>query len=71
MINENVGNAPLTQAEKADRWDHLVGLLNPCGPGCLHPPTQRHAPRATLAPLTRREELPKGLVTERSFWARL
>lgn len=63
MINENIGNAALTQAEKADRWDHLVRLLKPSSRDdyIYHLNTMR---RATLALLVRRAELPEPLVTE-------
>lgn len=63
MINENVGNAALTEAEKADRWDHLVRLLKPSFRDnyIFHLNTMR---RATLTLLVRRAELPEGLVTE-------
>lgn len=63
VINENVGKVPLTQAEKANRWDHLVGLLKPssrddyiCRLNVLR--------RATLTLLACREDLPEGLVSE-------
>lgn len=60
MLNENVGNVALTQAEKAGRWDHLIRLL------------KTGMRRATMALLARREELPKGLVTElKSYRAKL
>ncbi len=71
MINENLGNAALTQAEKADRWDHLVGLLKP-GFRDNYIIILNIMRRATLTLLARREELPEGLVTElKSYQAKL
>jgi hypothetical protein len=71
VINENTGSAPLTQAEKAGRWDQLVGLLKPGNRDneIRHLNTMR---RAVLILLAHREELPEALVVQlRSYRATL